>query len=212
MRFNLSTAVVFATISVSQATVLLPRSPYHQFLNARQAGPCDAACATFSAALDRCTTPACLCVAPVQAGLQSCVNCALTGNPSKDVIQTAQDLVDSFQGICSGSGLSPVTIKVTPTPPTTPVVSPPVVTPITTPPVVVTPPGPVVTSTTVVPGTTVTNVNTLSQTVIRPASTTDAATGTGVSTPVQNGGFGLYQVAHGIGLSVALFLGTLLAI
>ena len=45
--------------------------------------------------IQRCTTSGCLCVASVQAGLQSCVNCALTGNPTQDVIQTAQNLVDS---------------------------------------------------------------------------------------------------------------------
>lgn len=44
--------------------------------------------------VQRCTDVACLCTASIETGLQSCVNCALTGNPSQDTIQTAQSLVN----------------------------------------------------------------------------------------------------------------------
>jgi hypothetical protein len=210
MRFNLFIAIVLATVAVSQATVLLPRSPYHQFLKVRQGDACDTACAVFSAALDRCTTAACLCVSSIQVGLQSCVDCALTGTPSADTITAARDLVDTFQEVCDGFGLTPVTLSTTPAGPTTtrPVVTPPT-TPTTRATVVVTPPG-VVTST---PAATVTNVNTLSQTVVRPPSTTDTTTGTGIPGLTGSGaGISLHQVGHGFGLGIALFLGTLMAI
>ncbi|KDR71630.1 hypothetical protein GALMADRAFT_159439 [Galerina marginata CBS 339.88] len=229
MYKNQCTTLLLASIVfASQVAAIVPRSPFAHILVPRQSS-CDSACATFSNALDACTTKGCLCVPSVASGLQSCVNCATSGNPTADIIATAQQLVDTFQSTCSGFGLAPVTVQKPQTPqtpvntpnPVTPPVAPPGTTPVvvTPPPVTVTRTAPantptapaVVPPTTTLPaGTTFVNGPSVSQVVVGPQSTVSADPNAipGLTSAASRG----VQVVYGGVMVLAMILGTVLAL
>ncbi|KAF8151514.1 hypothetical protein B0H34DRAFT_132054 [Crassisporium funariophilum] len=201
LSFFNSLALLTALLSARGVIALVPRSPFSHLIVPRQS-TCDSDCATFDSALSSCTTTGCLCVPAVSAGLQQCINCFLSGNPSQDIINTAQQLANTFADTCAGFGLAPVTVSANPTPPvvqppiTPPVVTPPAVTPRPAPPVVTPPvvtPPPVTQTPRTVDGPTV------SQTVVRPVttiSTNPNSAGTGL--PGLNGALSKNALsAHG---------------
>ncbi|KAF8809474.1 hypothetical protein BYT27DRAFT_6520267 [Phlegmacium glaucopus] len=93
----------------SSLEVILPRQT--------TSGPCTSICQPVQTTVMNCATADCLCTTAVFESLQTCINCAVSADPSVTVVSAAQSLIDSFASTCATvTGLPSVTISGTSTP------------------------------------------------------------------------------------------------
>ncbi|KAF9484608.1 hypothetical protein BDN70DRAFT_917610 [Pholiota conissans] len=119
-------------LCVLQVDALVPRSPFghindllprHLDLLPRQISGtvCDSQCAVFQNAVNDCTSIACLCTTTVANGLQRCVTCAVDAAPTTAVINSAEQLVNTYLDTCVGANVVVPTIPAATTSRTTPI-------------------------------------------------------------------------------------------
>ncbi|KAF8196955.1 hypothetical protein BJ912DRAFT_1039898 [Pholiota molesta] len=84
--------------SLNQMSGLVPR----QF----QGTVCDQQCSVFENAVNTCTTTSCICSSSAEAGLQSCINCAVDAAPTASVISSAQKLINTYEQACPAASVT----------------------------------------------------------------------------------------------------------
>ncbi|KAF8346270.1 hypothetical protein F5887DRAFT_961056 [Amanita rubescens] len=74
---------------------------------------CQPGCKTAVNALNTCSAATCLCNAPVESSLSFCVNCSVNTIPSASVIQSGQQVVDTYNTLCKGTNVSSISLNIT---------------------------------------------------------------------------------------------------
>ncbi|KAF8637179.1 hypothetical protein AX17_002992 [Amanita inopinata Kibby_2008] len=73
---------------------------------------CQAGCAPAVTAINTCTSAACICNPTVAKSLQQCVNCSVNAVPDPSVVQSGQQVLDTYDNLCAGSGLTSLSLTV----------------------------------------------------------------------------------------------------
>ncbi|KAF8736434.1 hypothetical protein AX14_000307 [Amanita brunnescens Koide BX004] len=116
---------VHATIDLSVA--LLERLYGFQGLEKRQTSStnnsvplsdfpqqCQGGCKLSIDALNTCSAATCLCNSTVEASLNFCINCSVNEVPTTSVIQSGQQVVDTYNTLCKGvAGVSTIILNIT---------------------------------------------------------------------------------------------------
>ncbi|KAF8737914.1 hypothetical protein AX14_012189 [Amanita brunnescens Koide BX004] len=72
---------------------------------------CQSGCAPAVNKLNTCTTTTdCICTREVDDSLQGCLTCSVKAVNTTDTVQSAQAVASAFNTVCSGSGLSSITV------------------------------------------------------------------------------------------------------
>ncbi|KIL58161.1 hypothetical protein M378DRAFT_15734 [Amanita muscaria Koide BX008] len=74
---------------------------------------CQQGCAPAITAINTCTSSACICDPTVDSSLAYCVSCSVNADPTTSIIQTGQQLVDTYNNLCNGTGVSTISFTIT---------------------------------------------------------------------------------------------------
>jgi len=76
-------------------------------------GVCDSICGIVQSSVTACNAlTSCICTSAIEADVQGCVNCAIAADPSVNVTESAQQLIDNFEAVCSTvPGIPTVTLS-----------------------------------------------------------------------------------------------------
>ncbi|KAM6499801.1 hypothetical protein JOM56_005309 [Amanita muscaria] len=74
---------------------------------------CQQGCAPAITAINTCTSSACICDPTVDSSLAYCISCSVNANPTTSIIQTGQQLVDTYNNLCNGTGVSTISFTIT---------------------------------------------------------------------------------------------------
>ncbi|KAM6499800.1 hypothetical protein JOM56_005308 [Amanita muscaria] len=81
---------------------------------------CQQGCVPAINAINTCASSSCVCVPTVDSSLAYCVSCSVNADPTPSIIQSGQQLLDTYNNLCNGTGVSTISFTITNTAPAPP--------------------------------------------------------------------------------------------
>ncbi|KAK2459455.1 hypothetical protein APHAL10511_008532 [Amanita phalloides] len=74
---------------------------------------CQKGCTPAVNALNTCSAATCLCNPTIDSSLGQCISCSVNAEPTASVIQNGQQVLDSYNTLCKGTGVSSLSLSIT---------------------------------------------------------------------------------------------------